>query len=151
VATAEDPVQDDLDAIAQSRQAARQNDDNTVDDRLSSRRNNRDTKDTTSASVILARRAAATCGWLRNEGEGDRAVRLARRTVQRLSNLGESSNEDRVERLYWEAWLQGEYLGHRGQALRLLNEALRRAPTDARLIAEQSRWAKAVDAFGAAD
>jgi hypothetical protein len=118
----DDSVQDDLDATAQARQAAKQDRDDQADRQLT-----RPRKGGAAAadSAVIARRAVMLCSRLRNEDEAARAQKVAQRTVRLLARLGEANNEDRVERLYWEACLEGDFLHHRGRALRLPQRQLK--------------------------
>jgi len=100
------------------------------------------------ASAILARRAASVCAWLRNDNEYGRAARLAERMIGRLSALTETNDADRVERLYWEACLEGNILDHKARALELLREAEKLAPDDPRILEDELRWAQALAEFG---
>lgn len=99
-------------------------------------------------SVTLARRAMAVCGWLRNDNEPARAMRLAERVVERLATMKESSTADRVERLYWEAMLLSGILDRKAEALALLQEAEELAPDDDRILQCELQLAQALAEFG---
>lgn len=95
-------------------------------------------------SVTMARRAATACAWLRNDGDHGRAAAVAGRTVQQLASWQEANDAERVERLYWEAWLLGECLENKPKALRLVNRAEKLAPADPRWPQLRSLWAGTV-------
>lgn len=101
-----------------------------------------------SASAVLARRAMAVCGWLRNDNEHGRALRLAERVVARIAPMRETSDGDRVERLYWEAMLLGDVLDRKAEALARLLEAEALAPEDDRILQSAQQLAQALGAFG---
>jgi len=135
----------EVEIVAAARQAARRDDDRRLDAEL---RAMPASEETAAASVVLARRTAALCAWLRNDNEGERAARFAQRTIQQLSSMEEANDADRVERLYWEAWLEAEMLGHRRRALALLQAAEKLAPNDDRILATQLQLAQALAEFG---
>ncbi len=131
--------------IATARQAAVVGDDARADNALTAEMS---AAAMTAPSVTLARRAAGVCGWLRSDNDYPRAERLARRTIAQLAVLSESNDADRVERLYWKAWLEGYALDHKVRALELLQAAGKLAPDDPRIIEDSLRWAQALAEFG---
>lgn len=100
------------------------------------------------ASVTLARRAVGVCAWLRNNGDYGRAMRVAERAVEHLATMSEAGNADRVERLYWESVLRGDFLDQKEAALSLLQAAEQLAPNDDRILENQLQLADALAAFG---
>lgn len=101
-----------------------------------------------SPSVLLARRTAEVCATLRNENDYGRAIRVAERAIALLAKLKEDNNEDRVERLYWEAALEADILDQKKRAIELLKEAEAISPKDERVILLQLRLVAAVAEFG---
>jgi hypothetical protein len=99
-------------------------------------------------SVALARRTVAVCGMLRNDNEYEKATRLAQRTVRKLAKMTEVLPEDRVERLYSEAWLEAKIIDNKARALQLLEAASVIAPDDERIAVLQLRVVAALSAFG---
>jgi hypothetical protein len=138
-------VQNEVRTIADAHRAAKADDDAKVDRHLGAAPAEVRKE---SASVTLARRAAGVCGWLRSEGDYGRAMAVARRTLKALAPLKERSDADRVERLYWEAFLAGEILDYRMRALELLQEAEKLAPDDDRILEAAQRWAATLAEFG---
>ena len=103
----------------------------------------------TAPGVTLARRAAGVCGWLQSDNDYARAERFAQRRPPRaLQTMSEEDEADRVERLYWEAWLEGYVMDHKARALELLQAAAELAPDDPRIVEDSLRWAEALAAFG---
>lgn len=99
-------------------------------------------------SVVLSRRAAILACWLRNDQSYPKAINVAKRALKLLGAMTESTDRDRVERLYWESILQGEILNNRPQALALLEKARKLAPDDDRLLEEELKWLGAITSFG---
>ncbi|MFA5263907.1 MAG: hypothetical protein WC378_08760 [Opitutaceae bacterium] len=94
-----------------------------------------------SDGVNTVRRAAWVCAWLRNDREFDRAKKLAQKTVKQSEGMAaETDNANRVERLYWEAWLRAEFLDDKATALKLVAEAEKLSPTDPRLADGKRNW-----------
>jgi len=93
------------------------------------------------ASTVLARRAAAVCARLKNQRQIDKAKKLANRTAAQLDrHSAETARTDRVDRLYWEAWLRAEALDDKAAAKRLLWEAEKLAPADPRIAIGKKDW-----------
>jgi len=105
-------------------------------------------KDGDPASVVLARRAVALCGWLQNQGDYGRATKVATWAQKLLKGQKEPDDASRVERLYWESLLLGRYLDSRDKALPLLAEAAKLDPADERISSLQLEFAEAVLQFG---
>jgi hypothetical protein len=140
---ANDPSQREANVVTAARRAAAENDDGNVDKLLASVVNP-NSKEV--SSVLLARRAMAVCGWLWNDNEYGQAVKIARRAVANLASLKEDTKADRVERLYWEACLEGQILDRKRQAVRLLQAASALAPDDERILELELRWLSEVAA-----
>lgn len=145
-ASAADDVQNEIRAVAQAREAAKQGRDGDADAFL--REKGKGEFGAKGDSVLLARRAAAVCGWLQNENEYDRAIKLAERTIHQLAKMTERSAEDRAERLYWEAWLEAEVLDRKTKAIALLRQAEKLAPEDERATDLHLQLVAAVAEFG---
>ena len=141
-------VQEDLRLVALAHQSASRGDAATAEAQLLPVADPTTGTLPANASVILARRTMAVCGWLRDDGNYAGAVQLAERMIQRLATAREANETDHVERLYWEALLEGDILGHKGRALDLLEEAEKLAPDDERILSESLRWSGAVAEFG---
>lgn len=92
--------------------------------------------------------SAGVCGWLQSDNDYARAERLARRTIQRLAALDDDNDVDRVERLYWEAWIEGYVLDDKARALAILQVATELAPDDPRISSDAARWTQALMEFG---
>lgn len=135
----------ETDLIKEARDAAKRDDDVGVGAKLSSASS---AKLNLAPSVALVRRTAAVCGWLRNDNEYARAAKLARKAIADVANIRELTPADRVERCYWEAMLEGEILGRKQRAVELLREAVRLAPSNQRVRAEERRWSTALAEFG---
>jgi len=144
-AAATDEVRAEVALIAAAKHAAKVDDDLGVERQLASGlvRGQRQ-----APGVVLARRAAAVCGWLQNDGDYGRAMRVARRAIRALAAYAEETDRDRATRLYWEAWLEGEVLDHRARALELLQGAAKLAPDDDHILAAAQRWASVLAEFG---
>lgn len=99
-------------------------------------------------SVLLGRRAAGACAWLRNDGERAAAMRVAERALAVMATMREERDADRAERLYWEAVLRGDFLDQKEAALALLQEADRLAPDDDRILEGALQLAEALAEFG---
>ncbi len=138
-------VQAEDGVVAAARQSALADDDMGVDVTLFSGLSDRSVDQ---RSVTLARRAVGVCGWLRNDNEYGRAMRLAERVLQRLAGMSESNDTDRVERLYWESVLLAGILGRKADALVKLQEAERLAPDDDRILQSEQQLAQALGSFG---
>jgi hypothetical protein len=143
-ASASDEVQSEVAIITAARNSARLGDDPSVDLRLAAEAGFAGKE---APGVLLARRAAGVCGWLCNDNERGRAIKIAERVVRLLADMHEDSDSDRVERFYWEAWLEGEILNHKARALALLQEAEKLAPNDPRILDDELRWAQALGEF----
>jgi hypothetical protein len=104
--------------------------------------------DQIAASVALARRAVGVCAWSRNNGDDGSAMRIAERAVTHLAAMQEERDSDRVERLYWEAVLRGDFLDQKAVALSLLQASELLAPNDDRIVENQLQLADALAAFG---
>lgn len=139
------PVQEEVAAIAAARAAAHMQDDARLDDGLL-----RATRTGAGAanSVVLARRALAVCGWLQNENEHGRALRVALRVLRRLAQMQEATTEDRIERLYAEALLESVVCDNKRRALLLLDDAQSLAPEDERILTLRLELAAAIAEFG---
>lgn len=134
----ESAVQEEVDLIAAARQAARQDNDSVVDAKLAAPSN---ALLKSADGALLARRTAAVCAWLRNDLEFERAEKLARKAIKQLERVAVTGSEaDRVERLYWEAWLWAEGLDDKKNALRLVAEAEKLIPDDPRLEWGKRNW-----------
>jgi hypothetical protein len=99
-------------------------------------------------SVLLARRAVTVCGWLQNDQEHGRAMKLARSVLNSLAKMKESTDADHEERLYWEALLEGRVLGQKAVAVAILEEARKICPDDDRVLELDHEFAAALNAFG---
>jgi hypothetical protein len=139
------PAREESQLLASARLAATAGDDQAVDSLLLAARG---LGSPASESVMLARRAMAVCGWLRNDHNWPAALALAQRTITRLANFSETSALDRAERLYWEALLEGEILDHKSRALTLMQQAAALKPGDARMAGPLLGWAQALAEFG---
>lgn len=100
------------------------------------------------SSVLLAQRAVNICAWLRNQNEYAASRRTAKRAVAFLAGMREDTESERVERLYWESVLRGDFLGQRRKALELLQEAESLAPDDDRIVENAIQLADALGEFG---
>jgi hypothetical protein len=137
-AAGEAAVQEEVDLIAAAHNAAQQDNDSIVDTKLAAAPH---TLLKSVDGILLARRTAAVCAWLRNDLEFERAKKLARKAVRQLERIAVTgSDADRVERLYWEAWLWAEGLDEKKNALRLLAEAEKLIPDDPRLAWGKRNW-----------
>lgn len=99
-------------------------------------------------SALLGRRAVGVCAWLRNNDEYGAAIKIAERTVAQLQSMREGNDSDRVERLYWEAILRGDFLDQKETAFYLLQEAELLAPEDERILENSLQLAQALAEFG---
>lgn len=99
-------------------------------------------------SSALAQRAGSLCAWLMNENRYGAAMSVARWAVAQLATQKEAKTGDRVNRLYWEAWLEGTVLENHDRAVTLLESAEVLAPADARLQFLHGRFAGAIKSFG---
>ena len=144
VANDNNPARSEMALVEAARQKIKQDRDTEADAVLDGESQ---AKQKNARSVVLARRTATVCGWLRNEDDFGRAKKLAGRTIDRLAKLSESSTEDRVERCYWEAWLEGEILDHKQRAVDLLKAGEKLAPDDKRLSEARVRWTAALERF----
>jgi len=99
-------------------------------------------------SVLLARRAMSVCSLLQSDNEYGRAMRLAEDTLARLADMQETTDADRVERLYWEALLEGWVLDQKAQAVVTLEAARKIKPDDDRILDLEHDLTKALSAFG---
>lgn len=100
------------------------------------------------ASVAYAKRAAEVCAWLCNDNEYGKARVLASHAVVNLGKMDEATDGDRLERLYWEAWMEGEVLDRKERAIDLLNQAEKLAPEDDRIVELKLRLVAAIAEFG---
>lgn len=141
---ANDPVKYEMDLVAAAHNAARSDDDTTTDAQIVAA-----SLDLNIApSVLQARRAMAVCGWLQNDNDYGRATKVAQRTLSRLAGLQENNDADRIERLYWEALLEGRILNHKRIALERLAAAKQIKPDDARIVELDQEFSAAVARFG---
>jgi len=146
VAAAAAAVQMEVNLIAAAHLAAKSDDASTTDAQLAGAGLGEFA--TKPASVLLARRAAAVCGWLQNENDYGRAITLANRVTQQLASLSESTDADHEERLYWEAWLRGRALDQKVTAVALLQAAEKLKPDDVRVLDLEWPLVAAINAFG---
>jgi len=105
---ANDPVRIEWELIAKAHQSARGDDEAATDAQIAATGADR----TVAPSVLLARRTMAVCGWLQNDNEYGRAMKVAQRALKQLATMKENNDTDREERLYWEALLEGRILDH---------------------------------------
>lgn len=141
-----DAVEAEVGLISTAYQAAKRDDDTGTDAQLTAQALGAFA--TNAPSAILARRAAAVCGWLCNDNDYGRAMKVARRAILRLAVLTEATDANRAERLYWEAWLQAKVLDHKIQAIALLKAAEKLAPNDQRVTDLELPLVAAVAEFG---
>jgi tetratricopeptide (TPR) repeat protein len=139
-------VQSEVEAITRAKDAVRSGRHDDADGLL--RGKGKGEFEHKSDGAVIARRAAAVCGWLQNENEYGRAIKLAERTIRHLAKMNERSDADRAERLYWEAWLTAEVLDRKSDAIALLREAEKLAPEDERVTDLALRLVSAVNEFG---
>jgi hypothetical protein len=99
-------------------------------------------------SVLLARRAATVCGWLQNDKEHGRAIKLAQSVLRILADMKESTDAGHEERLYWEGLLEGRVLDQKAVAVATLEEAHKIRPDDDRVLELEHEFAAALGAFG---
>jgi len=92
------------------------------------------------ASALLVFRAASVCTGLLNEGKREAAQKLAKRALHTVKKSTEVASHERVNRLYWEAWLWAEVLDDKKAAVELLDAASRLAPDDSRILYSRQRW-----------
>ncbi len=140
---ANDSVRIELEVIAKAHQAARKGDDASADVQLAA-----STALDVAPSVLLARRAMAVCGRLQNDNEYARANKVAQRALRRLAHMKENNDQDRVERLYWEALLDGRILDHKAVAIERLEEAKTLIPDDERVVDLRREFAASMAQFG---
>ena len=140
-----DPIQQENALVAQARAAARANDDSATDRLLQTPTS---LPGSPAPSALFARRAAMLCACLQNEDDRPRALNVARRIVAQLASLQESTDDDREERLYWEACLEAHILDHKVRAIALLRTAEKIRPNDARVTDLELSLVSALNAFG---
>lgn len=140
---ANDPVQIELEVIAKAHQAARSGDEATVNTLFAT-----STALNVAPSILLARRAMGVCGRLQNDNEYANATKLAQRVLKRLAGMKENNDQDRAERLYWEALLEGRILDHKAVAIERLDEAAKFTPNDGRVLDLKRDLAASVARFG---
>jgi hypothetical protein len=99
-------------------------------------------------SVLLARRTVTVCGWLQNDKEHGRAMKLAQIILKGLANMKETTDADHEERLYWEALLEGRILDQKAVAVATLEKARKINPEDDRVLELEHEFALALEAFG---
>lgn len=139
-------IREELRLVRAVRDAVKQDDDTLLSSALSTV--GRGVFGRSASSVSVARRAAMACGELRNENDYVRASKLASRAIQQLAKLEETTDTDRAERLYWEAWMEANVLDRKLRAIELLRTAEKFAPADERIIELQLRLVSAVAEFG---
>lgn len=140
-----DPIQHEIALVRQAHDAIRADRDTQAESQLSAASL---LKEPPAPSVLLARRAATLCGWLRNENDYGRAGKVAQRAVDQLAKMREPSDADRAERLYWEALLVGRMLDQKKRALELLERAKTLSPDDDRIAELNLVFSAAVAEFG---
>lgn len=138
------PARFESDLIAKAHDLAKRGDENAADAQLVLAGSGPNVV----PSVLLARRAMAVCGWLQNDNEYVRANKVAQRALERLAQMKEKNEEDRVERLYWEALLEGRILDHKKIALERLATAKRLSPDETRVLELEREFATEVARFG---
>jgi len=144
---ASDPIQYEVNLWGRLHQEAKRDADAKVESLLLDGGSPKD-RDTGEAGVLIARRAATICGWLRNENDYARAEKVAKRALKLIAPYAEKSDDAKIERLYWEALLLGEYVDRKKDALELVAKGRKLAPEDGRFVDLNREYSKAVAAFG---